>query len=215
MSAGFGPQLGPHEETAEHVLAQLERGRSLVPNHVWPGIRNFILDGAGTGNFLTGLFENDLLKAACGADDECLARIADLAKFMHNYAPEACWGSREAVAEWRRAGGIRGGRARARGGVMVAEILPPETARPPMPGPLIVTQSGQGLLQQPDGSYALARIEQGLTLGWMDLGGGFALLSIRDAHCLAPGMATTISRAGLQGLIADLQSIDAQLGEIG
>lgn len=95
--------------------------------------------------------------------------------------------------------------------ITVAEILPPEPARPPMPGPLIVTDSGHGVLLQPDGSYALTRIEQGITMGWMDIGPGAILLAIRDAHCLAPGIATTLTRPGLKGLIADLQSIDAQL----
>lgn len=84
--------------------------------------------------------------------------------------------------------------------------------RPPIPGPLIVLANGMGLIPQPDGTHALRHIEQGLTLGWMptpEFGG--ILLSIRDMHCHAEGVVTTISRAGLKGLIADLQDIDAQL----
>lgn len=98
-----------HADTLTDVQAQLLAGRALVPRHVWPGIYHHVLQGVPTGNFLTGLFENDLLKATCGADETCLAAIADLARFMHNYAPESCWGSAEKVQRWRDRGGIAGG----------------------------------------------------------------------------------------------------------
>ncbi len=101
--------MAGHDETAAEVFAALEKGRIHVPDHVWGGIVGHVLDGIPTGNFLTGLFENNLLNAACGADEICLARIDDLARFMHNNAPEACWGSAERVRIWRNAGGIRGG----------------------------------------------------------------------------------------------------------
>ncbi|AJP72953.1 hypothetical protein [Sphingomonas hengshuiensis] len=94
------------------------------------------------------------------------------------------------------------------------EKLAPPTRRPPMPGPLVVLTNGMALILQPDGSHAMQRLEAGLTLGWMDtpeLGG--IILSIRDAHCHAEGLVTTLSRPGLRGLIEDLQDIDAQLGE--
>lgn len=105
----FGPQLGPHEATAEDVHAQLERGRSLVPEHLWAGIRNHVLDGCPTGDLLRYVFENNLLEAACRMDEVSHQRIGDLMRFMHNYAPETCWGSAERVQRWRDAGGIRGG----------------------------------------------------------------------------------------------------------
>lgn len=93
-----------------------------------------------------------------------------------------------------------------------AEILPPPPRRPPLPGPLLFLENGMGLILQPDGTHALRHIDQGLTLGWMptpEFGG--LLLSIRDAHCLSEGIVTTLTRAGLRGLIEDLRDIDAQL----
>lgn len=96
-----------------------------------------------------------------------------------------------------------------------AEILPPPIRRAPMDGPLIVLTNGCALVEQPEGYHAPVRVTQGLALGWMpasELGG--ILINIRDAHCLADPLATTLTRAGLQNLIADLQSIDAQLEEL-
>jgi hypothetical protein len=67
------------------------------------------IDGVPTGNFLSKMFENDLLGAVCGADEITLAGIRELMLFMHNFAPSRCWGSAERVKRWREAGGIRGG----------------------------------------------------------------------------------------------------------
>lgn len=92
------------------------------------------------------------------------------------------------------------------------EILPASPRRPPLPGPLIVLANGMGLILQPDGTHALRHIDQGLNLGWMpvpELGG--LLVSIRDARCHSEGIVTTLTRAGLRGLIEDLRDIDAQL----
>lgn len=98
-----------HLDAQRDMADQLAHGHSLVPDHLWTGITGHILYGVPTGNFLTGLFENDLLKATGGADEVSLARIRDLALFMHNYAPSRCWGSQAKVKRWRDAGGIRGG----------------------------------------------------------------------------------------------------------
>jgi hypothetical protein len=100
---------GAHDDTVDLVRAQLAEGRHLVPSHLWGGIFNHVLEGRETGNFLSAMFENNLLNAVCGADETTLAGIRDLMLFMHNYAPAGCWGSREQLQRWRQAGGIRGG----------------------------------------------------------------------------------------------------------
>ena len=94
--------------TVDTVDAQISEGRSLVPDHLWPGVRRHILEGIGTGNFLAAVFANDLLEAACGADEVSLERLPDIMRFMHNYAPAYCWGSRAIVVRWRRLGGVAG-----------------------------------------------------------------------------------------------------------
>lgn len=97
------------DDVVDEVLQQLEDGRMLVPDHLWRGIVNHIIDGGDTGSFLTAMFENDFLKAATGADEVTAANFRNLALFLHNYAPSICFGSQAAVREWRTAGGIRGG----------------------------------------------------------------------------------------------------------
>jgi len=102
--------------------------------------------------------------------------------------------------------------------MITVEILPPEAEapRPPLPGPLIVRRDGMALMPQPDGSHAWMPLRAGLELGWMpvpELGG--IVLAIASATFPAERFATTLSRGGLRGLIADLQSIERQLGEIG
>ena len=97
-----------------------------------------------------------------------------------------------------------------------AATLPPEPRRPPIPGPLLVNAAGYGLVEQPDGTHAPMKLEQGLSIGWMplpELGG--MLLVLGDAPGPRAAIATTLTRPGLQGLIADLQSIDAQIEELG
>lgn len=101
--------MGAHDETLAEVEDQIAAGRHFVPDHLWRGISNHILRGTDTGDFLTAFFSNDLLDAVCRADDVTMARLHDLALFLHNYAPHGCHGSRAAVSAWRNAGGIQGG----------------------------------------------------------------------------------------------------------
>ncbi|MCP3729289.1 hypothetical protein M9978_02510 [Sphingomonas sp. MG17] len=101
--------MARYDSAVDDVTAQLAEGKSLVPDHLWGGILNHVLEGHGTGSFLTHVFRNDLLNAATGADEVSLARLPDLMRFLHNYAPQSSWGTPKRVSRWREAGGIRGG----------------------------------------------------------------------------------------------------------
>jgi len=101
--------MGQHDDAIADVTEQIEAGCHLVPGHLWRGISNHILYGGDTGDFLTSLFSNDLIRAVCRADEVTMTRLHDLALFLHNYAPSGCFGSPAAVSAWRKAGGIRGG----------------------------------------------------------------------------------------------------------
>jgi hypothetical protein len=101
--------MGAHDQDVAHVQSQLTEGSALVPQHLWRGIINHVIDGSPTGDFLSSLFDNDLLNAVCRADETTLAGLRNLMLFMHNYAPQRCWGSPELAQRWRDAGGIRGG----------------------------------------------------------------------------------------------------------
>jgi hypothetical protein len=94
--------------TVDSIDEQILAGRGLVPDHLWDGVRAHILTGRPTGNFLSAVFANDLLNAATGADEVSLERLPDIMRFLHNYAPAWCWGSRAVRARWRELGGIEG-----------------------------------------------------------------------------------------------------------
>jgi len=109
MSAAAATVVSDDMADVERSLA---RGQALVPDHLWDGLRGYILFGLENGTFLSAVFANDLLSAATGADEVSLGRLPDLMRFMHNYAPELCWGSKAVRNSWRRLGGVEGGACR-------------------------------------------------------------------------------------------------------
>ena len=54
-------------------------------------------DGIAPGDFLTGVLENDLMKACSNADSENLANIPAYAAYLYNHAPIGSYGSPELV----------------------------------------------------------------------------------------------------------------------
>lgn len=91
------------------VDTRITAGTKMVPGHLWAGIRGHVLAGIQTGDFLSAVFANDLLEAAVRADPISLVNLPGIMRFMQNYAPRACWGSRGLRDAWRRHGGVRGG----------------------------------------------------------------------------------------------------------
>lgn len=67
----------------------------------------YIEFGTCPGGFMLTVFENDLMGAACKADDINIRRLHEYAKMLYN-APMACLGSREKVKYWMESGGLRG-----------------------------------------------------------------------------------------------------------
>ncbi len=90
------------------MLADWEEGLDLIPQHMREGVRAHIQYGHPTGDFLTALFSNDFREIMLRADATNLAAIREWANYLYNYAPSACWGSRETVRLWRKAGGLAG-----------------------------------------------------------------------------------------------------------
>jgi len=71
-----------------------------VPEGLREGLIRYIVDHIPTGSFLLAVLTNDL-KEACGrADEENKYRLFDLVYFLHNFAPSACWGSKDQVRAW-------------------------------------------------------------------------------------------------------------------
>jgi hypothetical protein len=78
------------------------RMKHLIPEHMWDGIRRYVDLGIPPGGFLTALLENDFMEAIIHADDISIFLMKDWARFIYNYLPDECWGSKEKVKLWVR-----------------------------------------------------------------------------------------------------------------
>lgn len=87
----------------------IEINYSTLPDHMQEGVRQYIEKGRPIGDFLTAVFENDLVEAFGRADGINAAAMREWAKFLYNQAPAPCWGSKEKVAAWLQEGGTLGG----------------------------------------------------------------------------------------------------------
>ena len=71
-------------------------------------LRLYIEEGRPTSHFLMALLSNDLMATLGRADHPNRRAIEDYCLWLRSYAPAACYGSRDAVAEWIERGGMRG-----------------------------------------------------------------------------------------------------------
>lgn len=81
----------------------------MVPNHLHAGLKSYIEQGISPGGGLTAI----LCDAPCSqvifrVDRDVAAALEGIYKWLTNYAPAPCWGSREKFDAWREAGGIKG-----------------------------------------------------------------------------------------------------------
>lgn len=71
-----------------------------VPDHTQKAFEEYILLGYPPGSFMGAVLRNDFVAAVCHADVENKQHLVDIAKWMLNNAPRACWGSEQAVRDW-------------------------------------------------------------------------------------------------------------------
>jgi hypothetical protein len=91
-----------------------------------------------------------------------------------------------------------------------ATILPPEGAFPPCAVPIVVVDD-HALVPHPlDGHVAVA-LREGVHIAWAPVAGGGVLLPMFFGRDAALGVAVSMTRDGFRAMIADLQSIEAQL----
>jgi hypothetical protein len=83
-----------------HIAEMIERGRHLVPAHMWDAVTGYYLHRYQPGSFLTALLSNDLMGAMGRADEENAARIKDWCTFLYNFTPAGSHGSPERVRAW-------------------------------------------------------------------------------------------------------------------
>jgi len=85
----------------EFYNSALENG---VPEHLVGGLTRYVIMGINPGDFLTAVLSNDLMEAFGRADRNSLAGLEGLMKFIYNYVPSACHGSKEKVSAWKGGG---------------------------------------------------------------------------------------------------------------
>ena len=71
-----------------------------VPDHTRQAFEDYILRGYPPGSFMAAVLRNDFVAAVCHADTENKKYLVDIAKWMLNIAPRACWGSDQAIRDW-------------------------------------------------------------------------------------------------------------------
>ena len=86
--------------SGEHTLHTMEKGRWLIPDHMWGAIERYIVRGIPPGSFLTAVLSNDLKGAFINADEVNTDNMRQWVQFLYNYAPGDCWGSPERVEAW-------------------------------------------------------------------------------------------------------------------
>lgn len=72
----------------------------LVPEHIRPGIIDYVREHRAQGSFLMALFRNDLSDAVRRADETNWQHLREIVYFVWMYAPAPCWGSPEKVEAW-------------------------------------------------------------------------------------------------------------------
>jgi hypothetical protein len=73
---------------------------SKLPDCVRGPITRLVERGISPGSGLRMVLERDLM-AVCAVDDDTLAVLPDVVRWLYNEAPPGCWGDAESVDRWR------------------------------------------------------------------------------------------------------------------
>lgn len=75
--------------------------RKGVPKHLLHGLALYLVKGINPGDFMTAVLENNLKEACATGDENSLAALVLIVRFLYNDAPAAAWGSKEKVSGWK------------------------------------------------------------------------------------------------------------------
>lgn len=93
------------------------KAREMLPGYMVAVVVGYIENGQPVGHFLSALFSNDLRGTFERADEANRRSIEMYLRFLYNYAPAGCWGSRDRFDRWQEQGGLDGQRKAAEQGV--------------------------------------------------------------------------------------------------
>lgn len=69
---------------------------------------HYVDEAFPTGSFLRAVLSDKLHETICAADEQSLAALPAIVRWIYNYAPARCWGSPEKVDAWLEEEKIRG-----------------------------------------------------------------------------------------------------------
>lgn len=72
----------------------------MIKQSTLDGIRRYVEYHIPPGDFLQAVLQNNLKEAFFYADDENLASLYEIVKYVYNEIPYNCWGSPEAYRDW-------------------------------------------------------------------------------------------------------------------
>ena len=71
-----------------------------IPARMMDGLQRYIENHVPPGSFLSSVIKNDLKNTVGYADDENILNLPAYIIFLHNQAPNNCWGSTELFNQW-------------------------------------------------------------------------------------------------------------------
>ena len=71
-----------------------------VPEHTKSALENYVEKGLPTGDFLKCVLSNNFVGAVARADHENFEALQEIAMWMYNEAPQACWGNEAKYLRW-------------------------------------------------------------------------------------------------------------------
>ena len=71
-----------------------------VPNHIMPGLVNFVEKGWEPGSFLQAVLTNDLFRAVGQADDINRSRLHNITTFIYNVFPSRIVRTKKGYNDW-------------------------------------------------------------------------------------------------------------------
>jgi len=80
----------------------------LIGEYLLSKLDSYAIDGRCHGHFLTALVEGDLFTVFAHGDDENVAKLPYLTKYIHNQMPGNCFGNKARVEHWLNTGGLKG-----------------------------------------------------------------------------------------------------------